>query len=230
MSEPSGAWCHPLSHFLESFSNIHIFHALSNQVTFPLARGEEGRGARRPAVCVAVWRTAKVGAVMLRGHRDAFSSWHPGVLTVAVGASSQHRCPRKPLLTCFLSPDQSGTPASRPGHPAPAAELPVSLPAPASRAGSLFGCLPDGSSHVGLLAQSLCWEHTDGSGKAGPLQAGLGQLNRVNGRHLPGHQEKGTWVHPGEGGLRGGKGATAERSVLHPLPGALHQGPTAPGT
>lgn len=41
-SQASGAWCHPLSHFLESFSNIHIFYALSNQVTLPLAGGEEG--------------------------------------------------------------------------------------------------------------------------------------------------------------------------------------------
>lgn len=77
----------------------------------------------------------------------------------------------------------------------------MSLPAPTSRAGSLFGILPDCSLHVRLLAQSPCWEHTDGSGKVGPMQAGLGQLNRVNSRHLPGHQQKGSWVHPGEVGL-----------------------------
>lgn len=56
----SGAWCHPLSHFLESFSNIHIFPAVSNQVTFPLAHGEEGRVAQRPVVCVAHCLTAGV--------------------------------------------------------------------------------------------------------------------------------------------------------------------------
>lgn len=107
------------------------------------------------------------------------------------------------------------------------AQLPVSFPTPASQAGSLFDCLPDGSLHVGLLAQFLSWEQTGGSGKVGPTRVGLRQLNCVNGRHLSSRQEKGSWVHPGEGGAEGrGHWAAAERSSVHPLlAAALHKGP-----
>lgn len=119
-------------------------------------------------------------------------------------ARRQRHFPWKPLLTwCFLSSDQSSTQTSVPCHPALVPELPVSFPSPASQAGSLFDCLLDGSSHMGLLAQFLSWEQTGGSGKVGPTQAGLRQLNRVNGRHLSSCQEKGSRVHPGEGGAEG---------------------------
>lgn len=92
-----------------------------------------------------------------------------------------------------------------------------------------MGCVPQASSRVGLLAQPLPWEQTSGSGKVGPPRAGLGQFNRVNGRHLPSHQE-------GElGSLRGGQGrgeaSEGGRSLLsaHPFPAAvLHSAPTAP--
>ena len=139
---------------------------------------------------------------------------------MAISASSQHHFPWKPLLTwclltwCFLSSDQSSTQASCPHHPAPGTQLLAGLPSPPFHLGSLFRCLPNGSSCAGLLAQFLSWEQTGGSGKVGPTQAGLGQLNHVNSRHLPGHQEKGNWVHPGEGRADGTEGCPCAAATL----------------
>lgn len=125
----------------------------------------------------------------------------------------------------FVSDAQPSPQAPRLCHPA---SVPAGVPAPASQAGSLVGCLPDGSWHVGLLAQFLSWAQTGGSGKVGPPRAGLGQLHRVNGRHLPRRQEKGSWVHPGEGGAEGrGRGQLQKGFPLASPCSCSGQGTTA---
>lgn len=113
----------------------------------------------------------------------------PSTQSRAVGLSTRHCFPQKPLLTWhFLSSDQASSQASRLCHLAPVAEMPVSLMPQRPRQGD-SGCVLPASSRVGLLAQLLSWEQMSGRGSVVPTRAGLGQLHCVNGRHLPSHQE-----------------------------------------
>jgi hypothetical protein len=73
---------------------------------------------------------------------------------------------------------------------------PSGLPTPHPRKG--------GSLTVSLVpAHVYCFLHNHGPwsqwvcDKVGPTQAGLRLFNHVNSRHLPSHQEKGSWVPPG---------------------------------
>lgn len=72
--ESSGARWTPLFHFLEHFSKIYILHVFSEQVTFPLACGEEVRlasGDRGVGEVLLQWVT------LCSGYADTSSSWCP---------------------------------------------------------------------------------------------------------------------------------------------------------